>query len=78
MTASDIDTFTSAMLRVHGLPATLTAFITSIAVLFQSPMTSAWTGVLAEMRTKPTIADFSTFIVASFEKLNFQMTAYVV
>src|SRR3982751_5359890 len=58
------------MLRVQGLPATLTAFITSMAVLFQSAMTSARTGVLAEIRAKPTIAAFSTFIVASFEKLD--------
>ena len=61
------------MLRVHGLPATLTAFITSMAVLFQSVMTSARTSVLPEIRARPTIAAFSTFIVASFsEKLDFQ------
>ena len=73
-----MDTFTSAMLRVHGLPPTLTAFITSMAVLFQSAMTSARTGVLAEIRARPTIAVFSTFIVASFEKLDFRTTANVV
>src|SRR3979409_564630 len=60
------------MLRVHGLPATLTAFITSMAVLFQSAMTSARTCVLPEIRARPTIAAFSTFIVASFfEKSDF-------
>src|SRR4029453_11269302 len=62
-----MDTFTRAMLRVHGLPATLTAFITSIAVLFQSAMTSARTNVLVEIRARPTIAAFNRFIVASFE-----------
>src|SRR4051812_33181961 len=66
------------MLRVHGLPPTLTAFITSMAVLFQSPMTSARTDVLAEIRARPTIAAFSTFIVTSFEKLDFRTTATVV
>src|SRR6267142_5138395 len=66
------------MLRVHGLPLTLTAFITSMAVLFQSAMTSALTTVLPEIRAKPTIAAFSTFIVASFEKLDFRTTTNVV
>src|SRR6478735_3514136 len=68
LTASDIDTFTRAMLRVHGLPPTLTAFITSMAVLFQSAMTSARTSVLPDIRARPTIAAFSTFIVASFSE----------
>src|SRR5437868_4586733 len=54
------------MLRVQGLPATLTAFITSMAVLFQSVITSARTGVVLEARARPTIAAFSMFIVASF------------
>jgi hypothetical protein len=49
----------------------LAAFITSMAVLVQSAMTSARTGVLAEIRTGPTIAAFSALIVASFEKLDF-------
>jgi hypothetical protein len=31
-------------------------------------MTSARTSVLAEIRARPTIATFNTFIVASFEK----------
>jgi hypothetical protein len=66
------------MLRVHGLPPTLTAFITSMAVLFQSAMTSARTGVLAEMSARPTIATFNTFIVASFEKFIFELNANVV
>src|SRR2546426_146200 len=66
------------MLRVQGLPATLTAFITSMAVLFQSAMTSARTGVLAEIRARPTIATFSTFIVASLEKWDFRTSANVV
>src|SRR5205809_4705660 len=35
------------------------------------------TGVLAEIRVRP-IATFSTFIVASFEKLDFRMTANAV
>jgi hypothetical protein len=42
-------------------------------------MTSARTGVLPDIRATPTIAAFSTFIVASFcEKLDFQTTANVV
>jgi hypothetical protein len=48
-----------------------------MAVLFQSAMTSARTGVLAEIRARPTIATFNTFIVAS-EKLDFRTTANVV
>ena len=72
-----MDTLTRAMLRVHGLPPTLTAFITSMAVLFQSAMTSARTSVLAEIRARPTIATFSTFIVASIEKLDFRTIANV-
>jgi len=46
--------------------------------LFQSAMTSARTGVLAEMSARPTIATFNTFIVASFEKFIFELNANVV
>jgi hypothetical protein len=60
------------MLRVHGLPATFTAFITSMEVVFQSVITSARASVLPEIRARPTIAAFSMFIVASSsEKLEF-------
>src|SRR5436190_19699622 len=53
------------MLRVHGLPATLTAFITSMAVLFQSVMTSARASVVLEISAKPRIAVLSARIIAS-------------
>src|SRR4051794_35258921 len=66
-----MDTFTRAMLRVQGFPPTLTAFMMSIAVLFQSVMTSARTSVLLDIRARPTIAVFSTFIVASFSEIEF-------
>src|SRR5947209_13220713 len=59
------------MLRVQGFPPTLTAFMTSIAVLFQSVMTSARTSVGLEASAKPTIAAFTIFIVASSERLGF-------
>jgi hypothetical protein len=41
-------------------------------------MMSARTSVLPEIRATPTIAAFSTFIVASFEKLDFRTTTNVV
>src|SRR5690242_14371540 len=52
-----MDTFTRAMLRVHGLPPTLTAFITSMAVLFQSAMTSARASVLAGAQGRRPLGD---------------------
>src|SRR5262245_4159219 len=61
-----MDTCIIASVRVHGLPATLTAFMTSIAVWVQADMTSAPAGVFTEIKARPTIADLRAFIVASF------------
>jgi hypothetical protein len=54
-TASDIATCIIAMLRVHGLPPVLAAFMTAIAVWFQSVMTSALEGD-ASATTRQTFA----------------------
>src|SRR5262245_26275112 len=65
LTASDIDTCMIARVRVQGLPATLTAFMTSMAAWFQSVMTSARAGIVTEISTRPTIAVLSSLIFAS-------------
>src|SRR5262245_48753322 len=65
LTASDMDTCMIARVRVHGFPATLTAFMTSIAAWFQSVITSALDGVAVAIRARPAIAVLSALIVAS-------------
>src|SRR5690242_10556503 len=69
LTASDMETCIIARVRVHGLPATLTAFMASIAAWFQSVMTSAPDGVAtpngARNRAKPAMAVLRAFIVGS-------------
>jgi hypothetical protein len=63
--ASDTDTCIMAKLRVHGLPATFTAAMTSMAVLFQSVTTSARASVVPEMSARPTMAVLRALIVTS-------------
>src|SRR4051812_35284393 len=65
LTESDMDTCNIARLRVQGFPATLTAFITSMAALFQSVTTSARPGVTPEISVRLTIAALSALIDAS-------------
>src|SRR5215467_9082402 len=65
LTASDMETCIIARVRVHGFPATLTAFMTSIAAWFQSVMTSAWLGIVTEIRARPAIAVLSALIATS-------------
>src|SRR6476469_2827303 len=60
-----MDTCTIARLRVQGLPATFTALMTSMAVWFQSEMTSARASVAPKISVRQTIAPLSAFIVAS-------------
>src|SRR5262245_58692282 len=72
LTESDIDTCMIARLRVHGLPETFTAFMTSMAVWVQSVMTSARACVAPEISIRLTTVVLIAFIVASlmrFEQL---------
>src|SRR5262249_62290010 len=65
LTESDIDTCMIARLRVHGLPETFTAFMTSMAVWVQSVMTSARACVAPESSIRLTTVVLTAFIVAS-------------
>jgi hypothetical protein len=65
LTASDMETCIMARLRVHGLPPTFTAAMTSMAVLFQSVITSARASVVPEMSARPTMAVLRALIVTS-------------
>jgi hypothetical protein len=62
LTESDIATFIIAMLRVQGFPPTFAAFMTSIAVRFQSVTTSARATGGPATSVKAMIAECSVFI----------------
>src|SRR5215831_8552919 len=63
LAASAMATCIIARVRVQGLPATLTAFMTSIAAWFQSVITSALEGVATAINARPATAVLSAFIV---------------